>query len=137
MEPVLRNLLFCDSVVPLPHGRLVAYGIFTDLHAAAFPLCWPRFSLLLSWTNAPGFHIQMVKMLNPQRSLILHQSPESYFTLGDDTECAHVILDIHQAVFTEPGSYHFSVALDGRTVAEYPLHVRLDPKRAETAWQPA
>lgn len=127
MEPVLRNFLFCDSVVPILEGKLAAYGIFTDLFSATFPLTYPRFSLLLSWTNAPGFHIQQIKMLNPARSLIMHQSPESYFTLNDGTESAHVILDINQVVFTEPGDYVFQVYLDNRPNAEFPLHVRRKP----------
>jgi len=124
MEPVLRNFLFCDSVVPILGGKLAAYGIFSDLFTATFPLAYPRFSLLLTWTQAPGFHILQVKMLNPARSLIMHQSPESYFTLNDESESAHVIIDINQVVFTEPGGYIFQVFLDNRPVAEFPLQVR-------------
>jgi len=124
MDPVLRNLLFCDSVVPLLEGKLASYGIFTDLFADLFPLTCPRFSILCSWTQAPGFHIQQIKMLNPARSLIMHQSPESYFTLNDSSESAHVITDVNQVVFTEPGTYVFQVFLDHRPVGEYPLQVR-------------
>jgi hypothetical protein len=124
MEPVLRTFLFCDSVVPILDGKLASYGIFSDLFADQFPLTYPRFSILLSWTQAPGFHIQQIKMLNPARSLIMHQSPESYFTLNDPSESAHVIIDINQVVFTEPGSYVFQVFLDNRPVAEFPLQIR-------------
>jgi hypothetical protein len=124
MEPVLRNCLFCDSVVPILDGKLASYGIFSDLFTDHFPLTYPRFSMLLTWTQAPGFHIQQVKMLNPARSLIMHQSPESYFTLNDATESAHIIIDINQVVFTEPGAYVFQVYLDNRPIAEFPLHVR-------------
>lgn len=124
MEPVLRNFLFCDSVVPILGGKLAAYGIFSDLFVETFPLAYPRFSLLLTWTRAPGFHIQQIKMLNPARSLIMHQSPESYFTLNDESESAHVIIDINQVVFTEPGAYIFQISLDNRPIAEFPLHVR-------------
>ena len=124
MDPLLRHLIFCDSVVPLLEGKLASYGIFTDLYATAFPLTCPRFSLLISWTNAPGFHIQQVKMLNPARSVIMHQSPESYFTLNDASESAHVVVDVNQVVFTEPGQYNFQVFLDSRSMGEFPLHVR-------------
>lgn len=124
MDPILRNLLFCDSVVPILDGKFVSYGIFTDIWVPQFPLTFPHFSLLCSWTQAPGFHIQQVKMLNPARSLIMHQSPESYFTLNDGTESAHVIVDVNQVVFTEPGTYFFQIYLDSRSVAEIPLQVR-------------
>lgn len=124
MDPVLRNLIFCDAVVPIFDGKLASYGIFTDLYADHFPMTCPRFTILCSWTQAPGFHIQQVKMLNPARSLIMHQSPESYFTLNDASESAHVIIDVNQVVFTEAGSYCFQVYLDNRAIGEYPLHVR-------------
>ena len=124
MDPVLRHLLFCDSVVPLLEGKLVSYGIFTDLFAERFPLTYPKFSILVSWTQAPGFHIQQIKMLNPARSLIMHQSPESYFTLNDACESASVIVDVHQVVFTEPGAYLFEVYLDNRPMGEFQLQVR-------------
>lgn len=124
MNPLLRNFLFCDSVVPIVDGKIASYGIFTDVFAEHFPLTYPKFSILTSWTQAPGFHIQQVKMLNPARSIIMHQSPESYFTLNDPTESAHVIFDINQVIFTEPGSYVFQVSLDNRPAGEFPLHVR-------------
>jgi hypothetical protein len=124
MEPLLRNVLFCDAAVPLVEGRLTAYGVFTDVYAERFPHTLPRFSLLCSWTQAPGFHMQQIKMLNPARSLIMHQSPESYFTLGHETETAHVVVDVNQVVFTEPGSYVFEVWLDGRPREQVLLHVR-------------
>ncbi|MBM3462875.1 MAG: hypothetical protein FJX76_12300 [Armatimonadetes bacterium] len=124
MDPILRNFIFCDSVVPILDGKLASYGIFSDLFADHFPLTYPRFSILCSWTQAPGFHIQQVKMLNPARSLIMHQSPESYFTLNDTSESAHVIVDVNQVVFTEPGTYFFQVYLDNRPAGEYTLHVR-------------
>lgn len=124
MEPTLRNFLFCDSVVPILDGKIASYGIFTDLFSEQFPLTYPKFSILLSWTQAAGFHIQQIKMLNPARTLIMHQSPESYFTLNDNTESAHVIIDINQVVFTEPGAYVFQVFLDNRPVGEFPLHIR-------------
>lgn len=127
VDPILRHLLFCDSVVPLVEGKLASYGIFTDLYTSTFPLAYPRFSVLTSWTHAPGFHIQQLRMLNPARSIIMHQSPESYFTLNDPTESAHVVIDVTQAIFTEPGQYIFQVFLDNRPMGEFPLHVRRRP----------
>jgi hypothetical protein len=63
-------------------------------------------------------------MLNPARSIIMHQSPEAYFTLNDASESASVIVDVNQVVFTEPGTYVFQIFLDNRTMGEFPLQVR-------------
>jgi hypothetical protein len=122
MEPALRNLLFCEAVVPAPASRFNCYGVFTDLFSSTFPVNQPRFTILTSWTGATGFHIQVIKMLNPAKSMVLHQSPEMYFTLEHESQTCHIQVDINQAVFTEPGAYVFQVYLDGRLLAEHRLN---------------
>ncbi|ODT67132.1 hypothetical protein ABS71_11420 [bacterium SCN 62-11] len=123
MEPVLRSFLFCESVVPAPSGKMNCYGLFSDLFAGQFPFTQPRFSLLLSWGGGRGFQVQVVKMLNPAKTALLHQSPEMYFTLEDESQSAHVQIDMNQIVFTEAGSYIFQIMLHGRQVAEHRLNV--------------
>jgi hypothetical protein len=124
VEPVLQSVLFCDAVVPGTRGKLTCYGIFSDLYASKFPVTHPRFSILTTWTRGTGFHVQVIKMFNPARTVILHQSPEMYFTLNDETQTTHVQVDVNQVVFAEPGSYSFQVFLDSRLVAEHWLHYR-------------
>lgn len=62
-------------------------------------------------------------MLNPAKTALLHQSPEMYFTLEDESQSAHVQIDMNQIVFTEAGSYIFQIMLHGRQVAEHRLNV--------------
>lgn len=124
MEPVLRSLLFCDAVVPGSQGKLTCYGVFTDLWGDKFPVTHPRFSILTTWGQGTGFHVQVVKMFNPARTMQLTQSPEMYFTLNDETQSTHVQVDVNQIVFAEPGSYPFQVFLDGRLMAEHTLTFR-------------
>ncbi|HEY4002421.1 MAG TPA: hypothetical protein VGO93_26355 [Candidatus Xenobia bacterium] len=124
MEPVLRNFIFCDAIVPLPEGKIACYGIFTDLFVAAFPVTYPRFCIMTSWTQAPGFHIQQIKMLNPARTAIIQQSPEQYFTLSNETETANVITELNQLMFSEAGAYVFQLLVDSRLAGEFPLYFR-------------
>lgn len=122
LEPTLRSFQFCDAVVPIGKGKLILYGIFTDLYAEKFPVTHPRFSILTTWTQGEGFHIQVIKMFNPSRTMQLHASPEMYFTLEDGKDTKHVQVDVNNVVFAEPGSYYFQVFLDGRLVAEHALN---------------
>ena len=122
MEPVLRSFLFGDAVVPSHHGKLLCYGVFSDLWAPKFPVTHPRFSILTSWSRGTGFHIQVVKMFNPARTVMLNQSPEMYFTLEDESQTVHVQVDVNQIVFTEAGTYFFQIYLDSRLVAEHTLN---------------
>jgi hypothetical protein len=122
LEPILRSLQFCDAVVPAQAGKLTCYGVFADLYAAQFPATYPRFSILTTWGSGTGFHIQVIKMFNPTKSMQLHQSPEMYFTLDDESQTVHVQVDLNQIVFAEPGSYVFQVFLDSRMVAEHRLN---------------
>lgn len=125
MEPTLRSFIFCDSVVPALEGKLICYGVFSDLFASKFPITYPQFCILTTWTKGEGFHIQQIKVLNPARTLIMCQSPEMYFTLNDQTETANVKTDVNQVVFSEAGTYYFQVFLDGEMLGEFPLHFRL------------
>lgn len=121
MEPVLRSFTFCDAVVPGNQGKLTCYGVFTDLWAERFPVTHPRFSILTTWSRGTGFHVQVIKLLNPAKTMLLNQSPEMYFTLNDETQSTHVQVDVNQVPFAEPGPYCFQVYLDGRLVAEHTL----------------
>ena len=121
MEPTLRSFNFCDAVVPGDQGKLTCYGVFTDLWARQFPVTYPRFSILTTWSRGTGFHVQVLKLLNASRTMQLNQSPEMYFTLDDETQSTHVQVDVNQVVFPEAGPYLFQVYLDGRLVAEHTL----------------
>ncbi len=125
MEPILRSFLFCDSVVPSHEGKLTCYGVFSELYAEQFPVTHPRFSILTCWGGGVGFHIQVIKMYNPARTMLLHQSPEMYFTLEDETQTVYVEVNVNQVVFAEEGTYYFQVFLDNRLVNEYTLNYRL------------
>ena len=124
MTPKLTNVLFCDSVVPLPEHKLALYGVFTDVFAPSFPFTCPHFNVVNQWSKGEGFHIQVVKLLNPSKSLIISQSPEQYFTLEEVTETAYVKTEVNQVVFTEPGTYYFQVFLDQKFISEFGLHLR-------------
>lgn len=124
MELALVNVVFCDSVIPLPDNKLVCYGVFNELASPHYPFAYPHFSVMCAWSNGTGFHVQQLKILNPTRSLIVTQSPEQYMTLEEETETVYVTTDVNQIVFTEPGTYYLQVFLDNKLVDEKPLHFR-------------
>jgi hypothetical protein len=125
VEPVLVNFVFCDAVLPILEGKFICYGIFSEMSTPKFPVSVPHFCILTTWTKDGGFHIQRIKLLNSSRSLMLHQSPETYFTLNDPSETAYIITEVNQVVFSEPGSYCFQTFLDNRLIGEYTLTMRL------------
>lgn len=125
MEPVLKSFLYCDSIVPAPDGKLNLYGLFTDLFAKGFPITYPRFSVLSTWGGGLGFHVQRIKIVNPANTMMLHQSPELYFTLETQEQTVHVQSDVNQMVFTEPGAYKFQIFLGSRLAHEHHLHLHL------------
>lgn len=125
MEPKLRSFLFCDAIVPALEGKMICYGVFSDLFIPKFPSSYPQFSTMAVWTKGEGFHIQQIKIMNPAKNMILSQSPEMFFTLGSQTETVNVKTDVNQLTFHEPGAYCFQLFLDGEIAGEFELHVRL------------
>lgn len=124
MEPVLKSFLYCDSVVPAPDGKLNLYGLFTELYTKSFPVTYPRFSILSTWGDGLGFHVQRIKVFNPANTMMLYQSPELYFTLDTQDQTVHVQADMNQMVFTEPGAFRFQVFLHGRLAYEHQLFIK-------------
>lgn len=124
MEPVLKSFLYCDSIVPAPDGKLNLYGMFSELYAKEFPVTYPRFSVLSTWGDGLGFHVQRIKVFNPANTMMLYQSPELYFTLESQDQTVHVQSDMNQMVFTESGSYRFQVFLHGRLAYEHQLYIK-------------
>lgn len=127
MEPVLKSFLYCDSIVPAPDGKLNLYGLFSDLYTKAFPITYPRFSVLSTWSGGQGFHVQRLKIFNPANTMMLHQSPELYFTLESPDQTVHVQCDVNQMVFTEEGAYKFQVFLGSRLAYEHHLQLHRIP----------
>lgn len=128
MDPELRSFLFCDAIVPAPDGKVICYGIFSDLFAPKFPFTYPQFCTMTTWSKGDGFHIQQIKIMNGAKSMILSQSPEMYFSLKDNTETVTVKTDVNQIVFHEPGPYYFQIFLDNELAGEFPLYLRLKEK---------
>mgnify|MGYP000608740214 CR=1 FL=1 len=128
MELELLNIIFCDSVVPLPDKKMVCYGIFNELTIPELPFAYPHFSIMCAWSNGKGFHVQQIKLLNPSRSLIISQSPEQYFTLEEETETAYVITDVNRIVFTEAGTYYAQVFINNNLMGEASLHFRVSAR---------
>ncbi len=124
MEPKLRSFLFCDAIIPGLDGKMICYGLFSDLFVPAFPITYPQFSAMSVWTGGEGFHIQQLKILSPSKNMILSQSPEMYFTLNSATESVYVKSDVNQINFTEPGAYIFQIFLDGEIYDEILLNLR-------------
>ena len=125
MEPKLRNFLFCDAVVPALEGKMICYGIFSDLFVPKFPVTYPQFSIMSTWVKGEGFHIQQIKIMNSSKSMIISQSPEMFFTLSNSTETVNLKTDVNQIVFQDGGPYYFQVFLDGELIEEFPLYLRL------------
>lgn len=55
--------------------------------------------------------------------MMLHQSPELYFTLETQEQTVHVQSDVNGMVFPEVGAYRFQIFLGSRQVSEYHLHL--------------
>ncbi len=125
MEPKLRSFIFCDAVVPALDGKMICYGIFSDLFVSKFPVSYPQFSIMSTWFKGEGFHIQQIKIMNAARTAIISQSSEMFFTLNNQTETVNLKTDVNQIVFQDGGPYFFQVYLDGEMVDEFPLYLRL------------
>lgn len=125
MEPKLRNFIFCDAVVPAIDGKMICYGIFSDLFVPKLPVAYPQFCVMSTWSKGEGFHIQQIKIMNSAKSIIISQSQEMFFTLGNKTETVNLKMDVNQLVFQDSGPYYFQVFLNGSMVDEFPLYIRL------------
>ena len=124
MDPKLRSFIFCDAVVPALDGKMICYGVFSDLFVPKFPVTYPQFCVVSTWFRGEGFHIQQIKIMNSARSMIISQSPEMFFTLNNRTETVTLKMDVNQIVFQDGGPYYFQVYLNGEMVEEFPLYLR-------------
>ena len=79
--------------------------------------------MISTWGGGLGFHVQRIKIVNPANTMMLHQSPELYFTLETQEQTVHVHTDVNQMVFPEPGAYRFQVFLGSRQLCEHYLHL--------------
>lgn len=124
MDPTLQSMVYCDAVVPSWDGKLICYGLFSELKAPSFPFACPHFCLLTTWVKGSGFFTQRLKIYNPQHSVLIAQSPEMYFTLDDPDQVVTLQVDVKQVVFSDTGTYMVQIILNDRIDAEFPLRVK-------------
>lgn len=121
-QPSLQFSVPCLNI-PADENRPPTFEhLFFELPFPEFPF-YVTFFLANGWANGEGRFSQQVKILKPDRSLLVGTDPQP-FELKTATEPFMVVNQFENVEFTAPGTYWFEVYLGTERKLEYPLTVR-------------
>ncbi|MBI2251400.1 MAG: hypothetical protein HYU63_01350 [Armatimonadetes bacterium] len=134
MKPKLQFSIPCLEVRE-DGGPPSFLRIFYELPFPNFPFTFPTpgFYVANGWCNGKGDFAQGMKILNPDRTLLI-QTGDQPFTLKEQETPFMAVNLFAEVIFEKPGIYYFQIFLkenleDAELQLEYPLIIR----EAETA----
>lgn len=117
-------------------SKLNVMGVFTDILATAFParhhLMYLVTKIILEVGDVAGQHTLTVKLLDQDGGAIMGMEGMVEFPKVDAGRQSSVqlVMALPGLEFKQPGSYEFSVLIDGEPIDSAALHVSLRPPQA-------
>lgn len=114
--PQLVSWITCDGVHMDPaSGKYYLLGVFTNIRAKQFPVVHPRMFCFLILTDVgPGEHtIRLSLNLLTAPQVVL---AEQKFTSKSPADRIHIIHELQQLRFEQPGDYSLAIEVDDETI---------------------
>jgi hypothetical protein len=120
-EPVLQAIVTADRVVTEDNGKKVIVGTFNRFMAEKFPTMFPPWGVYVSFSNLRGEYNFTINLVSEETQQVL--SSMAGTVESKDYSDVHEIALMHAPVFHQPGKYHLSLYIDGRTVGSRTIRV--------------
>jgi hypothetical protein len=115
----LPVLLVADYANTTSDGKLNVMGIFQNISAVSFPTMHPEMYVIAQFAAGPAeygrkFNIE-IKLLNEDGAEVVSFSTEAQVPHGVPGQVINmpILLRLVNTAFQEPGTYQFSVLVDG------------------------
>ncbi|MEX2444487.1 MAG: hypothetical protein WD492_12840 [Alkalispirochaeta sp.] len=120
-EPVLQAIVTADRVVTEDNGKKVIVGTFNRFMAEKFPTMFPPWGVYVSFSNLKGEFNFSINLTSEETQQVLS-------SMGGTVKSAeysdvHEITLMHAPVFHQPGKYHLSLYIEGKTIGSRIIRV--------------
>ncbi len=130
--PDVLALIVCDQIInDRLTGKHSLIGMFSRVHARAFPVSHPQICVFASLTDGRGkvdLTIRIVDVNDARPPLVEGRGRVEF---KDPRAVAHLALQFHGLTFPQPGSYRVQLYSSGQLLREARLdlvHVKIRPR---------
>ena len=127
-RPSVKAILICDQVIhEMGTNKKSLIGIFEQIHAAKFPLRYPKISVYVNMTDAHGKYSLELRLLDPEgKQLGSGKTPE--VEIDSPLRTCEFALQIQNLRFQMEGKHEFQIFANDDLLATKSFGVRLAKK---------
>lgn len=130
--PDVLALIVCDQIInDRMTGKHSLIGMFSRVHARAFPVAHPQICVFASLTDGHGKVDLTIRIVDANEARPPLVEGKGRVEFSDPRAVAHLALQFHGLTFPEPGPYRVQLYSGGELLREARLdlvQVRLRPK---------
>lgn len=119
VQPHLSYTLLCDDVRIEMGNKISLMGVFQNIMVEQLPVSLMKFGVLNHWMGH-GSHKTEVRILSPDRSIVIVASQAAPIELGDGGTADNISFFVN-VVFQAAGTYWVQTLANDHVVEEVPL----------------
>lgn len=129
MIPELQASFACEDVRVEATGSHSIVGIINFIGAPSLPIQVIKICVWTRWSSGVGQFKQTTRIVGPDEIKVLAEAVADFHLTDEDSHTTNVNI-FGGLQFTEAGTHHFEVLLDGEMKLRYPVRVVLPPAKA-------
>ena len=127
MIPDLQASFACEDVRVEAGGAHTIVGIVNFIGAPSLPIQVFKLCIWTRWSSGVGRFTQTTRILAPDEETELARGASEFVLADEDSHTTNVNI-FGGLKFSEPGTHHVEILLDGELKLRYPVRVMLPPQ---------
>ena len=128
MIPELQASFACEDVRVEASGSHSIVGIINFIGAPSLPIQVIKICIWTRWCSGVGKFEQTTRLVAPDEVTVIVNAVTTFQLTDEDSHTTNVNI-FGGLQFTEVGTHHFEVLLDGEMKLRYPVRVALPPSK--------
>jgi hypothetical protein len=117
-KPMGIALIVCDEIIEDRHtGKKTLVGLFSRIHAKAFPAVHPKMNLFISFDNAKGHYHSAIRIIREKTSEIIAEA-KGEITVKSPIDVTEMNIAFINLKFPETGVYNIEFYCEDELVLQ-------------------
>ena len=129
-RPAVKAILICDQIIhELGTNKKSLIGIFEDIHAAKFPLRYPKIAVYVNLTDAHGKYVLELRLVDSVEGNQIGSGRTPEVQIQSPLQTCEFALQVQNITFQNAGKYEFQVFANDDLLATKAFSVRQAQKK--------
>ena len=131
-SPAVKAILICDQIIhEIGTNKKSLIGIFEDIHAAKFPLRYPKIAVYVNLTDAHGKYVLELRLVDGVEGSQIGSGRTPEVEIKSPLQTCEFALQVQNITFKNAGKYEFQVFANDQLLATKAFSVRQAPQGSQ------